>query len=297
FGRVVIFDAKSRSFVHAIDTSQGIVQSVAISPDDKVLASAGDRENGRIVLWNIQTGKRTMSFEVKSPVVKELRFLAQDRLFVDENGGPIYVIDLANGRRVFEADYEFWPVLSADGSLLITSTYQGFVLRSTSDFHILRKLPKPSKNAFPLAFSQRHDLLIVEDPLTSDGFVELRLSDGTLLPSRGLVKSLVANPSAGYFGAIQESTGIVFGHSDAKLWAWYPSTGRYCSTKTLYSEAGALSPDGGMVASGIDNGFFSGKSRPTGVLMWNTADVLKRCGMSSHLQSRQPPARAMKPVQ
>ncbi len=281
YGRVVIFDVKARSFARAIDTKQGIVQSVAISPDHKLLAVAGDQENGRIVLWNIETGKRTTSFDVGAPVVKELRFLTMDRLFVEENGGPTYIIDLANGRRVFEAAYEFWPVLSADGSLLITSDYQGFVLRSTSDFNIISKLPKPSKNSFPLAFSQAHNLLIVEDPFSSDGFVALRLSDGTLLRHEGLVKSLAANPSAGYFGSIQESTGIVFGHSDGKLWAWNPTTGRYCSTKTLYSEAGALSPDGVTVASGIDNGFLSGKFEPTGVLVWNTADVLRDCGMSS----------------
>jgi WD40 repeat protein len=279
FGRVVVFDLKKHSMVRAFDTSQGIVKSVAISPDNTLVAAAGDKENGRVILWNLKDGKRLRSFEVQAPVVQQLTFLSNRLLFVKENGQPIYVIDVVDGHKVFEAEHESWATLSADGALLVTSVGDSFVVRSMLDYSIVRKLPKPTVNSFPAAVSAKQDMLIVEDTSNHEGFIALKLSDGSVLPYKPLGKELAANPSAGYFVAIGENGGIVFGHSQARLWAWSPSTGRSCSTGVLYSEAGALSRDGNTVGSGLNNGFFSGKQDATGVDIWSTSEVLRACGL------------------
>jgi WD40 repeat protein len=280
FGRVVVFDLSKHAVVHAFETNQGIVKSVAISPDNKNIAVAGDQENGKVILWSLTDGKRLRSIDVQAPVVQELAFLSNQLLFVKENGQPIYVIDVSDGHKVFETDHESWATLSADGSLLVTSVADSFVVRSMSDFSIIRKLPKPTRESFPAAVSAKQDLLVVEDTSNRQGFVALKLSDGSSLPYKPLGNELAANPSAGYFVGIKEGSGIVFGHSQARLWAWNPSTGRSCQTGLLYSEAGALSRDGNTVASGLDNGFFSGKKAATGVEVWTASEVMKACGLS-----------------
>jgi WD40 repeat protein len=281
FGRVLVFDSKGRSVVRALDTKQGIVKSVAISPDNRMVAVAGDQDNGRVVLWNVANGKRAANFDVQLPVVQELRFLSNNLLLIKENGQPIYVVDLSDGHRVFQVEHEGWATFSGDGHLLITTSGDFFVVRSTADFAVVNKFPRPSKNAFPAALSGRRNMLIAEDTFDKAGFVTMRLSDGTAMPYKPLGKELAADPSAGYFVGIDDETGIVYGHSQARLWAWDPVAGMVCSTGVTYSEAGALSEDGKAVASGLDNGFFSGKKDPTGAEIWSTSRVLQACGFSA----------------
>lgn len=52
FGRVVVWDVVNRKFVCAIDTGQGIVNAVAISPDGQVLATAGQGDDFKLKLWH-----------------------------------------------------------------------------------------------------------------------------------------------------------------------------------------------------------------------------------------------------
>src|ERR1035441_4334124 len=68
FGRVVIFDVKARSVLKAIETEQGIVKSVAISPDKTMIATAGDKQDGKVEIWRIGDGKLLKSFDVQNPV-------------------------------------------------------------------------------------------------------------------------------------------------------------------------------------------------------------------------------------
>jgi len=126
-------------------------------------------------------------------------------------------------------------------------------------------------------------MVIAEDTFAKTGFVAMKLSDGTALPYKPLGKDLAANPSAGYFVGIDDETGIVYGHSQARLWAWDPVSGRVCATAVTYSEAGALSADGKTVASGVDNGFLSGKKNATGTEVWSTSKVALACELiASH---------------
>src|SRR5712691_6490507 len=49
FGRVVVWDVANKKFLCAVETGQGIVHAVAISPDGQTLASfCGESQNNRI---------------------------------------------------------------------------------------------------------------------------------------------------------------------------------------------------------------------------------------------------------
>jgi WD40 repeat protein len=285
FGRVVIFAIKPRTVLRVIETGQGVVHSVSLSPDKTLIATAGNEDKGGISIWKLGNGKRIKSVYVGHPDVQFLTFLSNDRLLVKENDQSIYVLDVTTGQKIVEISEEYYPIVSSDGKLLMTASKDAFVLRSTSDFKVLRTLPRPSKYLLPAALSSSRDMYVAEDPFDKRGFVVAKLSDGSPLPYRSLGKELEANPSAGFFVSIDEHSGVVFGHSQARIWAWQPETGKVCASDVLYSEAGALSPDGTVVVSGVNNGFLSGKNDPTGVRIWDTTKVLKSCGMeSAHLQ-------------
>ena len=281
FGRVVIFDLKSRTVSQVIDSGQGVVHAVSLSPDNTLIATAGNGDKGGISIWKQADGKKLKSFYIGHPDVQLLVFLSNDRLLVKENEAVIYVVDVNSGNKVVEISGEYYPVVSIDGNLLMTATADTFVLRSLADFKVLRTLPRASKYLLPAALSSSLDRYVAENPFDKAGFIVAKLSDGSTLPYRSSGKELEANPSAGYFASIDERTGVIFGHSSARVWAWQPKTGQVCASEVLYSEAGALSPDGTTVASGIDNGFLSGKNAPTGVRIWDTSKVLSSCGMAS----------------
>ena len=281
FGRVVIFDLKSRTVSQVIDSGQGVVHAISLSPDNTLIATAGNGDKGGISIWKQADGKRLKSFYVGHPDVQLLAFLSNDRLLVKENEALIYVLDVDSEKKLVEISGEYYPVVSIDGNLLMTATTDTFVLRSLADFRVLRTLPRASKYLLPAALSPSWDMYVAENPFDKAGFIVAKLSDGSALPYRSSGNELEANPSAGYFASIDERTGVVFGHSSARVWAWQPQTGKICASEVLYSEAGALSPDGTVVASGVDNGFLSGKNAPTGVRIWDTSKVLSSCGMAS----------------
>ena len=50
FGRVVVWDVPRRTFLCALNTGQGIVGAIAISPDDQFIATAGNNVDSDIKL-------------------------------------------------------------------------------------------------------------------------------------------------------------------------------------------------------------------------------------------------------
>jgi WD40 repeat protein len=57
FGRVVIWSAPEKKFLRVLETSQGIIDAVAVSPDGKIVAAAGKGDEFSIKIWDVVTGK------------------------------------------------------------------------------------------------------------------------------------------------------------------------------------------------------------------------------------------------
>ena len=108
FGRVVLWDVTQRSFLRALDTRQGIVRAIAISPDNQLIATAGSDEDLDIELWHLADGKLQKTFRVGHPAVQKLAFGPDaSSLLVAENNGVTCLLDTISGTRKREMPGEW----------------------------------------------------------------------------------------------------------------------------------------------------------------------------------------------
>jgi WD40 repeat protein len=280
FGRVVVWDVTQRSFVCALDTGQSIVHSVAISSDGQLLATSGSNMDPNIKVWNLPDCKLLNDFRVGNPAVQKLLFsLDASSLIVVENNAVAYVLDIATGKHKQEISGEWAPVFSIDGKTLMTVSKTAMILRNTNDWQQQKTLPKLTKYPIPLSLDPQLDVYIFGDGTEENSFFAARLSTGELLPNPRNTKLPRVNFGAGAFASVDPASGIVFGHSDGRLWAWDFQTGKTCASNILYSESGALSPDGSLVVGAIDNSIMAPDKVKPGVGLWETAAIRKVCGL------------------
>jgi WD40 repeat protein len=282
FGRVVVWDVVVKTFLCAVDTGQGIVHAVAISPDGQTLATAGEGDNFKLKLWHLPDGKLIKTYGSSAGYIHSIAFGPQGEWIVfSENGGSTKVVELASGKTLLELKEMFSPVLSPDAAVLMTVNKTAFSLWKTSDWTKLRELPRTPTYAVPLAVSPETDKFV----FTSAGaFYLARLSTGELLTNSQTPPLPKFNLSAGGFAAFDAGAApnLVFGHSDARLWAWDSKSGKTCTSDVLYSESGALSPDGALLAGAKDNSILAQGQSPNGVLLWDTQRLVESCGFAAN---------------
>jgi WD40 repeat protein len=277
FGRIVVWNVPEGDVMRVIDSKQSIVSAVAISPDHNDLASAGSEDNPVIAVWNLKTGKRQAQFPVARPPVQALSFSSDGRWLVVRENGTAYVLDVLTGKRI-EMAGERLPVLSLDGTELLSTNGTDFILRTIGDWKIVKEFTAPSKTSWPLAVDTKQDIYVYEDFTQKQSFFVAKIGTNQTLDARGneLPKF---NPSMNFFTAIMPDQPIVFGHNDGLLWGWNIMTGKTCTSPILYSESGQLSPDGKTLAGSVDNGIFAVKKTQPGVELWDVTTLLKDCGL------------------
>src|SRR5271156_5056012 len=252
FGRVVVWNVVTRKFLCAVDTGQGIVRAVAISPDGQIMATAGEGDQFSLKLWRLPNGQLIKTYPSSAGYIRSAAFGPNAAWIVfSENFGPTRVLDLTTGEELLKLKEMFSPVLAPDTSVLMVVNKTEFVLWNTSDWTRQRTLPRTPVNAVPLALNPATDRFIVTSAST---FQLVRLSTGELLPNSQTQPLPKFNLSAGGFAAFDTSAPyLLFGHSDGRLWSWDRRSGQTCISEVLYSESGALSPDGGLLAGAKDN--------------------------------------------
>jgi WD40 repeat protein len=277
FGRVVVWDVVTRKFLCAVDTGQGIVRAVAISPDGQLMATAGQGDQFSLKLWRLPEGQLIKSYASSAGYIRSAAFGPNAAWIVfSENFGPTRVLDLRTGEQLLELKETFSPVLSPDATVLMVVNKTEFVLWNTSDWTKQKTLPRAPANAVPLALNPGTDRFVA----TSSGAFQLvRLSTGEFLPNGQAQPLPKFNLSAGGFAAFDTSAPyLLFGHSDGRLWSWDGRSGQTCISEVLYSESGALSPDGRLLAGAKDNSILAQGQSPDGVMLWDTKDLAKKCG-------------------
>ena len=286
FGRVVVWDVVSRTFLCAVDTGQGIVHAVAISPDGQALATAGEGDNFKLKLWHLPDGKLRKTYSSSSGFIHSVAFGPTGEWIVfAENGGPTRVLDLATEKVLMELKDTSFPVLSTDGTVLMTANKTEFIIWKTSDWSQLRSLPRSPAYAVPLAIDPQTDKFAYS---YAGAFSLARLSTGELLPRNQSSPLPKFNLSAGGFAAIDTGApDLVFGHSDARLWAWDTKSGKTCTSEVLCSESGALSPDGTLLTGAKDNSILAQGKSPDGVLLWDTRRLVENCGFATNAPATQ----------
>src|SRR5579863_502697 len=102
FGRAVLWNVQEKKFLRAIDTSQGQVKSVAVSPDGRVVATGGTQDANSVKLWDVTSGKLLWRFTAAKAEIIQLLFGAQGkRLIVSDNASNTYVLDATNGELIY----------------------------------------------------------------------------------------------------------------------------------------------------------------------------------------------------
>ena len=279
FGRVVVWDVASKKFLCAVDTGQGIVHGVAISPDGQTLATGGEGDDFKLKLWHLPDGKLIKTYDSSAGFIHSVAFGPTGEWIVfAENGGPTRVLDLATGKVLLALKDTSFPVLSTDGSVLMTADKADFTIWKTSDWSKVRSLPRSPAYAVPLAVNPETDYFLYS---YAGAFYLARLSTGELLPTNQPSPPLPKfNLSAGGFAAVDAGApDLVFGHSDGRLWVWDTKSGKTCTSEVLYSESGALSPDGTLLVGAKDNSIFAQGQSPDGVLLWDTQRLAQSCGL------------------
>jgi WD40 repeat protein len=279
FGRVVVWDVVTKQFLRAIDTGQGIVTAVAISPDGQIIATAGQGDKFSLKLWRLSDGQFIRSYSSSAGYIRSAAFGPDATWIVfSENFGPTRVLDLATGKDLLELKEAFSPALSPDASVLMVVNKTEFVLWNTSDWTQLRKLPRAPIYAVPLALNLATDRFVAA---SAGDFFLATLSTGELLPNSQVQPLPKFNLSAGGFAAFDTGAPyILFGHSDGRLWSWDTRNGQTCTSEVLYSESGALSPDGKLLAGAKDNSILAQGQSPDGVVLWDSKYLTEKCAFS-----------------
>jgi WD40 repeat protein len=279
FGRVVVWDIPSRKVLCAIEGDQAIVHAVALSPDGQILATAGEGDQFSLKLWHLPDCKLAKTYRLFHGFARTLAFgPAGSWLVAADNTATTYVLDTMTGNQILELKGMYAPLLSADGAAMMTTSETEFSFWRTSDWTKQRTLPRNPRYAIPLALDASSDRFVI----TSAGvFQLLSVTTGEASqnsPSTPLPKF---NAAAGGFAALKTNSHFVLGHSDGRLWIWDSDTGQTCVSDVMYSESGALSPDGSVLAGGKDNSILAPHDSPDGVWLWNTNELIARCGLAA----------------
>ncbi len=284
FGRVVLWDTAKGSVIRAVETGQGIVNAVAISPDNQLIATAGQGDS-KILIWSITDGSLLRSVQVENAPVRSLEFgLNNSSLVGSGNGGPTFVIDAASGKPTKVFPNEWSPILSVNGKAMMTVRHDSLVVRNTQTWKEESEIQLPTKSAWPLSLDTDSDMYIYGDPEDDHSFISVRLGTGELFPDQKFGRLPQWNPSEGGFAAIDSRSHLVFGHSGGRLWLWNIKDGKSCTSPILYSESGALSPNGSLLAGGLDNSIIASSKVKPGVAIWHTASISTACGIGEKAQ-------------
>jgi WD40 repeat protein len=277
FGRVVVWDLPLKKFMSAVDTGQGIVHAVAFSPDGQLLATAGDGGRSSIKLWHIPDDKLVNTYQNTGGYVLTLAFGPSGAWFViSDNTGKTRVLDVSTGKQLVDLAGSYRPILSPDGSILMTVTDTEYLLWNTSNWTKQRTLARAKGFPIPLAIDPQSDSFII----TFSGTFRLaRLSSGELLPNLPTPPLPKFNLAAGGFASFVPATSLVVGHSDGRLWVWDTASGHTCVSDLMYSESGALSPGGAILAGAKDNSFLAQSKSGVGVWLWDTKELATKCGL------------------
>jgi RNA polymerase sigma factor (sigma-70 family) len=109
-GQVTIWDVATGTIRQFIESDRGMVQSIAIAPDGKTIASGGDgpwrlfqnenRRVGAISLWDMSTGKLLWTVDGEGGTVRSMAFSPDGKSLCYCDNCVVGVIDAATGKTV-----------------------------------------------------------------------------------------------------------------------------------------------------------------------------------------------------
>jgi RNA polymerase sigma factor (sigma-70 family) len=259
-GKAIIWDIKTGKPKFILQGHQFPVETVAVSPDDKLVATAS--WDNTIKLWDADTGKESAVLKVHlEPVIMAgsslygLAFSPIGTLLASSSADGVVRLWDAKAHKqlaiLAKHDWATWSVaFSNDGKLLASgssdktaklwnvTTLEEVATLRTSEFKSIRALAyAPDGNSVGIAMEDK--TVQLRDAQTGDLLFNLDGHDGT-------VNCLAFSP---------DGQTLASGGTDKTVRLWDPANGK--EKRTLKGHAGgvqalAFSPDGKQLASGGD---------------------------------------------
>jgi Caspase domain/WD domain, G-beta repeat len=242
----------------ALDGLNGVVSSVAFSPDGKILASGS--WGGSVKIWNLLNGELIYNLAASSWSVLTIAISPDSKTLACGNGyGPkiesetLKLWNLKTGKliRSISASAKIRSVVfNRDGNILISGGEDSFIkLWDINNGQLLKTLSGHSGIVTSLAISSDGNYLV-------SGSIDktLKLWD---IRTKKLIRTFSGN--SGAINSVSISTRdnrIASGTSDKKIKFWDFSTGKLINTYLGYSSSinsVAISPDGQSVISNGSN--------------------------------------------
>lgn len=290
YGRIVIWDVAKQRVYSVIESGTGSTVRVAISSDDQYVAASAMGLT-QVTVWHIPDGKQVASIAPGKLPVESILFTHDPNLLIysySASDGPdssgvthflptIDVLNPVTGARVASFPHESSPILSPDGTTLMTENSNNMILRSTSDWIEQKRLPRLTNFAHPVFLDLARGWYLFADGTDEHRVVVAKLNDGQMAQEVRLADLPKFSPQIPPFAQIEPKTGLVFGHGSGYLWALDLKNGQTCFSPNQLSEGAAMSPDGSLVASAFDSPTSTDDQDKAGIGIWKTQSIAKSC--------------------
>ncbi len=277
-----IWNLSNNQLQHTIETGHNAaVWALAFSPDGKSIVSAG-RDDGRLIMWDVQTGNRREIFSGSLNTTESLFFSFDAGLLINAGSDLKPTIEVWNVQtkrllyKIQEAKGNAFAAMLPDGKTFLTSSGGATNIRDLKTGRVLHIVPTNihSRQCFKAALSTDGNILSL-GTRTSEGMSESievwNIATGQFLYAspenhgsgqvswKNSLSSLVFSPN----GNLLVSSSI-FGTPQVRLRD--AQTGKVLRTLPVEAQSLAFSPDGKTLAAGVQNE----------VRLWKVDELLKQ---------------------
>lgn len=258
-GRLDVLDASSWQILRSIDTKQGGITALAISPDGKLTATGS--HGNTVKVWNIETGKLVAEFLADSTNANEyLEYLAfspdASLLATGGNFTKGLVIDLRTHSNIATLGGTKEILFSSDGRRLIGAIGQKVLVWETHSWNVVKTIEDPEKNVTKIALDEQNNRIAITG--WKKGIRILKADTGEMVKSFPDAVSDTLTFASGW-------NNIITGRGNLGVWS-IASAKLHCETPEMEVSEVVLSPNGKLLVAAVGNG----------IDIWGT-DTLESC--------------------